>query len=90
MNDSSKAVGEAVRFFKIPLDRVVVIHDEIDLAPGKLRMKKGGGAGGHNGLRAIDAHVGNGLLARAHRHRPSRPQGPGAALGAARLRARRA
>ena len=58
MNESSRAVGEAVRFLKIPLDRVVVIHDELDLAPGKVRMKKGGGAGGHNGLRDIDAHVG--------------------------------
>ena len=60
MNELSKAVGEAVRFLKIPLDRVVVFHDELDLAPGRIRMKKGGGAGGHNGLRDIDAHVGNG------------------------------
>jgi PTH1 family peptidyl-tRNA hydrolase len=59
MNESSKAVGEAVRFLKVPLDRVVVFHDELDIAPGKVRMKKGGGAGGHNGLRDIDAHVGN-------------------------------
>ena len=59
MNESSKAVGEAVRFLQIPLDRVVVFHDELDLAPGRVRMKKGGGAGGHNGLRDIDAHVGN-------------------------------
>ena len=59
MNESSKAVGEAVRFLKVPLDRVVVFHDELDLAPGRVRMKKGGGAGGHNGLRDIDAHVGN-------------------------------
>ena len=51
-------MGEAVRFLKIPLDRVVVFHDELDLAPGEVRMKKGGGAGGHNGLRDIDAHVG--------------------------------
>ena len=58
MNESSKAVGEAVRFLKIPLDRVVVFHDELDIAPGRVRMKKGGGAGGHNGLRDIDAHVG--------------------------------
>jgi PTH1 family peptidyl-tRNA hydrolase len=59
MNESSKAVGEAVRFLKVPLDRVVVFHDELDIAPGRVRMKKGGGAGGHNGLRDIDAHVGN-------------------------------
>ena len=58
MNESSRAVGEAVRFLKIPLERVVVFHDELDIAPGRVRMKKGGGAGGHNGLRDIDAHVG--------------------------------
>src|SRR5215813_386492 len=56
MNESSKAVGEAVRYLKIPLDRVVVFHDELDLAPGRVRMKKGGGAVVHNGLRDIDAH----------------------------------
>ncbi|NBP84462.1 MAG: aminoacyl-tRNA hydrolase [Mycobacteriaceae bacterium] len=48
----------AVRFLKVPLDRVVVFHDELDIAPGRVRMKKGGGAGGHNGLRDLDAHVG--------------------------------
>ena len=48
-----------MRFLKVPLDRMVVFHDELDLAPGRVRMKKGGGAGGHNGLRDIDAHVGN-------------------------------
>lgn len=58
MNDSSKAVGEAVRYLKVPLERVVVFHDELDIEAGRLRMKKGGGAGGHNGLRDIDAHVG--------------------------------
>ena len=58
MNESAKAVGEAVRFLKVPLDRVVVFHDELDIAPGRVRMKKGGGAGGHNGLRDLDAHVG--------------------------------
>ena len=58
MNESSKAVGEAVRYLKIPLDRVVVFHDELDLAPGRVRVKRGGGAAGHNGLRDIDAHVG--------------------------------
>jgi peptidyl-tRNA hydrolase, PTH1 family len=59
MNESSRSVGEAVRYLKVPLDRLVVFHDELDLAPGRVRMKKGGGAGGHNGLRDIDAHVGN-------------------------------
>ena len=59
MNESSRSVGEAVRYLKVPLERVVVFHDELDLGPGRVRMKKGGGAGGHNGLRDIDAHVGN-------------------------------
>ena len=59
MNDSSRSVGEAVRYLKVPLDRVVVFHDELDLEAGRVRMKKGGGAGGHNGLRDIDAHLGN-------------------------------
>ncbi|MBM3644045.1 MAG: aminoacyl-tRNA hydrolase [Alphaproteobacteria bacterium] len=58
MNESSRAVGPAVRFLKLALDRVVVMHDELDLAPGRVRVKTGGGAGGHNGLRDIDAHVG--------------------------------
>jgi peptidyl-tRNA hydrolase, PTH1 family len=58
MNESSRSVGEAVRVLKIPLERVVVFHEELDIAPGRVRMKKGGGAGGHNGLRDIDAHLG--------------------------------
>jgi PTH1 family peptidyl-tRNA hydrolase len=58
MNDSGRAVGEAMRFYKLPPEELLVIHDEIDLAAGKLRMKQGGGAAGHNGLRDIDAHVG--------------------------------
>jgi PTH1 family peptidyl-tRNA hydrolase len=59
MNESSKAVGEAVRYLKVPLESTVVFHDELDLAPGRVRVKKGGGAGGHNGLRDLDAHIGN-------------------------------
>lgn len=58
MNLSGQSVAAAVRFQKIELNDVIVIHDELDLAPGKLRVKKGGGAGGHNGLRSIDAHLG--------------------------------
>jgi PTH1 family peptidyl-tRNA hydrolase len=58
MNESGRSVGEAVRFFKLDPEEVVVFHDELDLAPGKLRMKKGGGHAGHNGLRSIDAHMG--------------------------------
>lgn len=59
MNESGRAVGEAQRFYKIALADVIVFHDELDLAPGKLRMKLGGGNAGHNGLRSITAHCGN-------------------------------
>lgn len=59
MNESGRAVGEAARFLKIPLDDIVVFYDEIDLAPAKLKVKTGGGNAGHNGLRSISAHLGN-------------------------------
>ncbi|MCB1543683.1 MAG: aminoacyl-tRNA hydrolase, partial [Rhodoblastus sp.] len=59
MNESGRAVGEAARFYKIGLDDIAVFHDELDLAPGKCRVKVGGGAAGHNGLRSITAHIGN-------------------------------
>lgn len=59
MNASGRAVGEAVRFYKLDLSDVVVFHDELDLAPGKLRVKTGGGVSGHNGLRSLSAHIGN-------------------------------
>jgi PTH1 family peptidyl-tRNA hydrolase len=58
MNASGEAVAEAARFFKISPSEIVVIHDEIDLRPGKLRVKLGGGNAGHNGLRSIDALIG--------------------------------
>jgi len=58
MNDSGSAVGAAMRWFKLTPADVIVIHDELDLAPGKVRVKRGGGAGGHNGLRSIDRHIG--------------------------------
>ncbi len=58
MNESGRAVGEALRFYKLSPDDVIVFHDELDLAPGKLRMKAGGGHAGHNGLRSIHAHIG--------------------------------
>lgn len=58
MNESGRTVGEAARFFKIDPADIVVIHDELDLAPAKMRVKRGGGNGGHNGLRSIDAHLG--------------------------------
>ena len=59
MNESGRAVGEAVRFYKLEPDaQVIVIYDEIDLKPGKVKVKLGGGAGGHNGIRSIDNHIG--------------------------------
>ena len=58
MNLSGESVGEAMRFYKLGPADVVVIHDELDLAAGKIRLKAGGGHGGHNGLRSIDAHCG--------------------------------
>ena len=59
MNDSGRSVGEALRFHKLDCASLVVIHDELDLAPAKIRVKIGGGNAGHNGLRSISAHVGN-------------------------------
>src|SRR6185503_6056573 len=58
MNDSGVSVGAALRFFKLPLEALVVIHDEIDLEPGKVKVKRGGGDAGQNGLRSITATLG--------------------------------
>src|SRR5437763_6025112 len=58
MNDSGESVLAAMSFYKIPPADIVVIHDELDLRPGKVRVKRGGGSAGHNGLRSIDALVG--------------------------------
>ncbi len=58
MNESGRSVQQAMQFYKIPIDKVTVFHDELDLAPGKFRMKTGGGIAGHNGLRSIRQHVG--------------------------------
>ena len=58
MNLSGEAVGEALRFYKLGPDALTVIYDELDLAPGKVRVKRGGGHGGHNGIKSLDAHVG--------------------------------
>ena len=58
MNESGKCVGAAARFYKIAPDKLVVLHDEIDLAPGKVRVKIGGGMAGHNGLKSIGQHFG--------------------------------
>ncbi len=58
MNESGRSVGEVLRFYKLNPDRITVIYDEIDLTPGKVKVKTGGGAGGHNGIRSIDSHIG--------------------------------
>jgi PTH1 family peptidyl-tRNA hydrolase len=58
MNESGRAIGEAVRFFKLTAGDVTVFHDELDLAPFKVKVKTGGGAAGHNGLRSTDQHLG--------------------------------
>ncbi|MEN8837935.1 MAG: aminoacyl-tRNA hydrolase [Celeribacter marinus] len=58
MNLSGQSVGEAMRFYKLTPADVVVFHDELDLAPGKVRVKTGGGHAGHNGLRSIHQHIG--------------------------------
>jgi PTH1 family peptidyl-tRNA hydrolase len=58
MNDSGDCVGQALRFYKLGLDSLTVFHDELDLAPMKVKVRIGGGLAGHNGLRSIDAHLG--------------------------------
>ena len=58
MNTSGGPVSEIVNFYKIPLENIIVIHDELDVPLGKLKVKCGGGNGGHNGLRSLDAHIG--------------------------------
>jgi PTH1 family peptidyl-tRNA hydrolase len=59
MNESGRAVGEAAQFYKLAPDAITVLHDEIELPPGKVRVKIGGGIAGHNGLRSINEHIGN-------------------------------
>ena len=59
MNESGRAVGEAVRYYKLKSDDVLIVHDELDLVAGKIRVKKGGGLAGHNGLRSVNTHIGN-------------------------------
>ncbi len=58
MNRSGEAVAAALRFYKLAPEDVIVVYDEIDLKPGQIRVKKGGGAAGHNGIRSIDDHIG--------------------------------
>ena len=59
MNLSGNCVGELVKFYKLSADKVIVIHDDMDLAVGQIKAKCAGGAGGHNGLKSIDSHIGN-------------------------------
>jgi PTH1 family peptidyl-tRNA hydrolase len=59
MNESGRAIGEAMRFYKLDVGDVTVFHDELDLAPFKVKVKTGGGTAGHNGLRSTEAHIGN-------------------------------
>ncbi|MFY9287369.1 MAG: aminoacyl-tRNA hydrolase [Alphaproteobacteria bacterium] len=58
MNLSGEAVGEAMRFYQLAPEDVIVFHDELDLSPGDVKIKQGGGAAGHNGLKSLDAHIG--------------------------------
>ncbi|MCB9989343.1 MAG: aminoacyl-tRNA hydrolase [Rhodospirillales bacterium] len=59
MNNSGQSVAAAAKFYKIPPARIIVFHDELDLPNGKMKVKKGGGAAGHNGLKSIDSHLNN-------------------------------
>ena len=74
MNESGRAVAEAARFYKLGLEQIVVFHDEVDLAPAKVRVKVGGGVAGHNGLRSI-------TVRKAGRERPRRRPAPAARCG---------
>lgn len=62
MNLSGNPAGELARFYKIPTDNIIAIHDELDLPLAKLRVKRGGGNGGHNGLKSLDEHLGKDYL----------------------------
>lgn len=59
MNESGRSIGEAMRFFKLGPGDVTLFHDELDLAPFRVKVKVGGGTAGHNGLRSTEAHIGN-------------------------------
>ena len=61
MNESGKAIQAAMAFYKLPIDDIIIFHDEMDLAAGKVRMKTGGGHAGHNGIRSIQSHIGAGF-----------------------------
>jgi peptidyl-tRNA hydrolase, PTH1 family len=64
MNESGRSVGAALRFFKLDPEALLVVHDEVDLEPGRLQTRFGGGLAGHNGLRSLAQHVGTGEFAR--------------------------
>lgn len=59
MNNSGEAIGAAANFYKVPPEQVIVLSDDINLVPGKLRIRRSGSAGGHNGLKSIIAHLGS-------------------------------
>ncbi|MFN3677375.1 MAG: aminoacyl-tRNA hydrolase [Sphingomonas pseudosanguinis] len=58
MNESGRSVGDALRFYKLGVEALTVFHDELDIAPFRVKVKTGGGTAGHNGLRSIDQHLG--------------------------------
>ena len=62
MNDSGQAVRKFIDFYKLSIEQVLICHDELDLPPGVMRFKRGGGHGGHNGLRSIMSHCGKDFL----------------------------
>jgi peptidyl-tRNA hydrolase, PTH1 family len=64
MNESGRSVGAALRFFKLDPEHLLVVHDEVDLEPGRLQARFGGGLAGHNGLRSLAQHIGTGEFAR--------------------------
>ncbi|MEM9469218.1 MAG: aminoacyl-tRNA hydrolase [Pseudomonadota bacterium] len=57
MNESGQSIGKAAKFYKIPSDRIIVFYDELDLPPFKVKIKQGGGSGGHNGIKSSDNHL---------------------------------
>ncbi|NMO23423.1 aminoacyl-tRNA hydrolase [Pyxidicoccus fallax] len=77
MNLSGRSVGEAARFYKVPVEDVLVIHDELDLPFGRLQLKAGGGSGGHNGLKSIVSSLGSEAFVRV-RFGIGKPEGPNA------------
>ncbi|MDP9233433.1 MAG: aminoacyl-tRNA hydrolase [Actinomycetota bacterium] len=75
MNESGRAVRQLLSWYKIPLERLIVIHDELDIRFGEIRIKRGGGTAGHNGLKSVVSHLGSQDFLRV-RIGVSRPPGP--------------